>query len=178
MQWLGKTNTIILNVSPSSFSFTQLLLLSMMPYGLGSPAGQLGSAVPALCSPSLLGTPSLFVGGVKSEKGLDPVWALLSRTQSIHVTNTFLVTNYTHNTKAATMKKLTLSPLKAHTKYLFPILILIFSTEHFHIQILQPEEHLQISKMVMMGYFEKEIWYFYLNVTLFENHSIYLLGRL
>jgi len=43
-----------------SFFFPQLLLLSMMSYGVQYAFGQLGSAVPTVSPPSFLCTPSLL----------------------------------------------------------------------------------------------------------------------
>ena len=72
-----------LQMSPTSFFFPQLSMLSMMSYGLEYPFGQLGSAVPAVSPPSSLCTPSLLAGGVRSRNGLDSVSALLSNNENI-----------------------------------------------------------------------------------------------
>ena len=53
-----------LQMSPPSFFFPQLYMLSMMSYGMEYPFGQLGSAVPAASPPNFLGTPSLLAAGV------------------------------------------------------------------------------------------------------------------
>jgi len=45
----------------------QLLLLSTASYVMGSPFGQLGSAVPAVSPPSPLCTPDLLAGGAAGE---------------------------------------------------------------------------------------------------------------
>ena len=46
--------------APLSFLFPQLYTLSMMPYGMEYPFGQLGSAVPAVSPPSFLCPPALW----------------------------------------------------------------------------------------------------------------------
>lgn len=51
-------------MSSSSFSFPQLYMLRMIPYGVGYPFSPLGSAVPAVCSPDFLCSPSLLSSGV------------------------------------------------------------------------------------------------------------------
>lgn len=110
---------------PSFFSFTHLVLLSMILYSLGYPAGQLGSALLALCPPNFLSTPRSLMCGVKSEKGLD------CRHCSAEP-KTFMLSNYKHSTKAATMKKLTLSPLKPHTNFFFSYSGCDFSYKALH----------------------------------------------
>jgi len=49
---------------PSSFFFPPLYMLSIMPYGMEYPFGQLGSAVPAVSPSRFLCTPSLLAGGM------------------------------------------------------------------------------------------------------------------
>lgn len=56
-------------MSPLPSSSLWLLLLSMMPYGVGVPSGQPTSTVLAVSLPTSSCTPSLLTGGVRSRKG-------------------------------------------------------------------------------------------------------------
>lgn len=68
---------------PPFFCFPQLYLLSMTPYGMEFPFGQLGSAVLSV-SPQLLEQPQppLQWSGVRSTKGLGSVQALPINTET------------------------------------------------------------------------------------------------
>ena len=59
----GEDKPITLNY-PTAFFFPQLYALSMKPYGLEYPFGQMGPAVLAVPPPSSLCTPSPLAGGV------------------------------------------------------------------------------------------------------------------
>lgn len=49
-------------MSPPSFFFPKLYIMSMMPYGMGYSFGQLGSAVLPVSLPNCLCTPHFLVG--------------------------------------------------------------------------------------------------------------------
>jgi len=67
--------TLSLQTSPTSFFFPQLYMLSMMPYGMEYPFGQLGSDVSAVSPPNFLRTLSLLADGVRSRQDLECVSA-------------------------------------------------------------------------------------------------------
>lgn len=100
------------------FLFTHFYVLSMLPYGVGHPFGQLGSTVLAVSPPTQIvpPCPPHWWCEVRSRKGLGSVWALLSSSEAIPVTNPVFSTNPNTAPYQLLGRKLTLSQPKPAQK--------------------------------------------------------------
>lgn len=123
------------NILPSSF-FPQLLILSMVPYGIGHPFGQLGPAVLTV-SPSNSSCPSSPSLAGLYEKQRSP-WLSASNTlqQLKHqfVFSTIFITNPKYSTIWTTMKKIQSIP----TPKQMPSVLHFLQVGAFYLQCLLP----------------------------------------
>lgn len=99
--------------SPESLPTPQMLLLTMILYGMGHPSGQLGWALLALSSPSLSPSPSCSLRSRRGKKR-QKCCASIAQQQPTHwgVSNTVWATDPKHTTIQAAVKKTSSIPAR------------------------------------------------------------------
>lgn len=110
-----KTNAITPTVPPSTPSFPQILLLSMVSYVMGYPFGHFGSFVQSVSSPSFLCFLRAYSLAWQYEKLKRPWFCLSTAQQHLkyhYVINTVFHYKYKTRLHTSYMKKISFTPAK------------------------------------------------------------------